>query len=110
MQKLRNIFLFFIIVLLASCSSSSNDNIIEEKIYDGLNYSPSTPNADQPLKITFKAPSSSALYGYSGDVYIHIGVVSEGTWMYVPAAWSTNLAKCKMAKEDTNIWSITLSS
>src|SRR5574344_2394795 len=110
MQKTTHIFFFLLILLLASCSSSSNDNVIEEKIYDGLNYSPSAPNADQPLKITFKAPSSSALYGYTGEVYIHIGVVSDGTWMYVPADWSTNLAKCKMTKEDTNIWSITLSS
>src|SRR5574344_757531 len=111
MQKTTHIFFFLLILLLASCSSSSNDNVIEEKIYDGLNYSPSAPNADQPLKITFKAPTTSALYKYTGDVYIHIGIVSsEGTWEYVPATWTTNLPKCKMTKDADNQWSITLSS
>lgn len=111
MKYLNHILTLLLILWIgSSCSSSSNDTPEEQKIYDGLNYSPSVPNADQPLKITFKAPSSSALYGYSGDVYIHIGVVSDGTWMYVPAAWSTNLAKCKMTKEEENQWSITLSS
>lgn len=106
--------LFLCILVLPffyACSSSSDSSepAQEEVIYDGLNYSPSSPNADQALKITFKAPSSSALYGYAGDVYIHIGVVSEGTWMYVPAAWTTNLDKCKMTKDKDNQWSITLS-
>ena len=112
MKYLNQLFTLLLLLWVGtSCSSSNNDEPQqEEKIYDGLNYSPSAPNADQPLKITFKAPSSSALYGYTGEVYIHIGVVSDGTWMYVPADWSTNLAKCKMTKEDTNIWSITLSS
>jgi 1,4-alpha-glucan branching enzyme len=112
MKYLNQLFIFlFILYTVSSCSSSSNDVLEEEqKIYEGLNYSPISPNADQSLKITFKAPSSSALYGYTGDVYIHIGVVADGSWMYVPADWSTNIAKCKMTNEDTNVWSITLSS
>lgn len=76
---------------------------------EGFNYNPATPDADQPLTITFKAPSSSALYGYTGDVYLHTGVVSEGTWMFVPADWDVNLEKCKMTKGEDNTWSITLS-
>ena len=78
---------------------------------EGLNYSPTAPDADSELTITFKAASSSQLYGYTGDVYIHIGVISEGTWLYVPAAWDQNLAKCKMVavSGSANTWSIKLS-
>ena len=77
---------------------------------EGLSYSPEKPDADQPLTFTFKANSQSALYGYTGEVYVHIGVVSDGDWQYVPADWGQNIDKCKMSKtEENNTWSITLS-
>ena len=77
---------------------------------EGLSYSPEKPDADQPLPLTFKANSQSALYGYTGEVYVHIGVVSEGDWMYVPADWDKNTDKCKMSQtEEKNTWSIALS-
>lgn len=108
MKQLSKLFILLFTLWLGAACSSSNNSPEEEKIYDGLNYSPSSPNADEPLKITFKAPVSSALYGYSGDVYIHTGVISEGTWLFVPASWSTNIDKCKMAKDADSQWSITL--
>ena len=77
---------------------------------DGLSWSPSAPDADQPVTLTFKATSKSALYGYTGDVYVHIGIVSDGDWMYVPADWNKNIDKCKMSKaEEANVWTLTLS-
>ncbi|MCD8182660.1 MAG: alpha-amylase [Bacteroides sp.] len=76
---------------------------------EGFSYSPEEPDADQPVVITFKAGTKSALYGYNGDVYIHIGVVNEGAWDFVPADWTENKDKCKMTLSETNIWSITLS-
>ena len=77
---------------------------------EGLSYSPEKPDADQPLTLTFKANNKSALYGYTGEVYVHIGVVSDGDWQYVPADWGQNIDKCKMSKtEENNTWSITLS-
>jgi 1,4-alpha-glucan branching enzyme len=108
--------IYKLLILLAllwsgySCSSSSDsmDGPEEEVIHDGLNYSPSTPDADQALKITFKAPSSSQLYGYTGDVYLYSGVISEGTWLYCPSSWTDNQSKYKMTKVTDNEWSITL--
>ena len=44
---------------------------------EGLSFSSERPDADQPLTITFKAAKSSDLYGYKGDVYLHIGIVNE---------------------------------
>ena len=77
---------------------------------EGLSYSPEKPDADQPITLTFKANSKSGLYGYKGNVYVHIGVVSEGDWQYVPAEWNENKDKCKMtATNEANTWQITLS-
>ena len=77
---------------------------------EGLSYSPEKPDADKSLTLTFKANSKSALYGYTGDIYVHIGVVSEGDWLYVPADWDKNIDKCKMTKaEEANMWTLTLS-
>ena len=75
---------------------------------DGLSFSPESPDADQPLTIQFKASRQSALYKHTGDVYVHIGVVSEGEWKFVPADWNVNLDKCKMKLVDENLWSLTL--
>lgn len=77
---------------------------------DGLSYMPEKPDADQPITLTFKATNKSALYGYTGDVYVHIGIVSDGEWMYVPADWDKNTDKCKMTKgTEANVWTLTLS-
>lgn len=77
---------------------------------DGLSWNPEKPDADQPVTLTFKATSKSGLYAYSGDVYVHIGIVSEGEWQHVPADWDKNIDKCKMTKaEEANVWTLTLS-
>lgn len=80
-----------------------------ESIPVGLSYSLEKPDADQPLTIYFKADKTSKLFGYKGDVYIHTGVIVDGTWLYVPADWDKNLPKCKMEAKEANTWSITLS-
>ena len=97
--------------LLPACGDSE-ENIPAPivPIPEGLSWKPEAPDADQPVTLTFKASSKSALYGYTGDVYLHIGVVSDGDWMYVPADWNKNIDKCRMIKaEGTNVWTLTLS-
>ncbi|MFI3279577.1 MAG: alpha-amylase family glycosyl hydrolase [Rikenellaceae bacterium] len=76
---------------------------------DGFTFSPEVPTADDSLTITFKANSSSALYGFEGEAYLHTGIISEGVWLYVPAEWSENLAKCKFESIGSNTWQIELS-
>lgn len=75
----------------------------------GLHFSPEKPDADKPMTITFKADSKSALYNYSGEVYIHTGVVSESDWQFVPADWDKNIDKCKMTSAEANVWTLTFS-
>ena len=75
-----------------------------------FSWDPATPDADKELTIYFKAPSNSGLYNYKGDVYVHIGVISEGQWQHVPADWDENIAKSKMSpvEGESNSWSIKL--
>lgn len=106
-------------VLLMGLAACSDDNPVTPEpepepepepveVPEGLSWIPEEPDADQELTIYFKAAASSALKGYTGEVYIHTGVVSEGTWLYVPAEWDENLEKCRMERIEDNTWSIKL--
>jgi len=107
---------FFYLLLLLFALSCGEDPVVTPEpeqpvtIKEGLSWSLTSPDADKELTIWFKAASSSKLYNYTGEVYAHIGVVSEGTWKYVPAEWDENIAKCRMSKvtDETNTWSIKL--
>ncbi len=92
-----------------SSDNNNNDSDDSTVIAEGFNFSPAQPNADEMLTITFKAASTSALYGYSGDAYLHTGVITDGAWFYVPAEWSENLEKCKFELVESNVWQIELS-
>ncbi|MBE6287827.1 MAG: alpha-amylase [Mediterranea massiliensis] len=90
------------IITVKQAGQSSNIN-------EGLSYLPQQPNADKPLSIYFKANDKYPnLKGYTGDVYVHMGVVADGDWQYVPAEWTQNLDKCKMTKLADDIWGIDL--
>ena len=96
-------------IVIRSGSLSEKLRITQEgSCDDGLSFRPGAPDADLPLTLYFKATKDSPLYDYTGDVYVHAGVVSEGSWMHVPADWNTNVDKCKMDRVADNIWSITL--
>lgn len=108
-KKIHWILLFISIAL--SCSSDPDippppPKPTEPELKDGFNVNSETSDADKELTIVFKAAKSSPLYEYTGDVYVHTGVISEGAWMFVPAEWDKNIAKCKMTKVKDNVWSI----
>lgn len=122
MKRTLIIVSHWLVVLLLSLSACTDDTyqIIpyfyperetpSTELKDGLNLSPALLEAMKEAKITFKAPKGSDLFGYTGDVYAHIGVTEGGPdWMFVPAAWDENIDKCKMKKEGDNTWSLTLS-
>ncbi|NLO72015.1 MAG: alpha-amylase [Porphyromonadaceae bacterium] len=108
MRNTKILLILLITLTVISCKKDPVDPIPSD-IPVGISYSPEAPDADKELTITFKADNSSQLYGYSGDVYVHVGVVVEGVWRYVPADWNQNLAKCKMTYVEDNVWKITLS-
>jgi hypothetical protein len=101
---------FFVFILLFVFASCKEETIVPPApIVDGLNFVPAAPDADGELTIVFKASSTSALFGHTGDVYAHIGVVTEGTWYFVPAGWAENIEKCKMTADGANVWKLKLS-
>ncbi|WP_294554611.1 alpha-amylase family glycosyl hydrolase [uncultured Bacteroides sp.] len=98
------------------------DDIDVNLLKFGFNLNPKAetdelPNADEALDIYFYAEGKEItddekecpLLGYEEACYLHTGVYSEGTWMYVPAAWTENINKCKMSRVKENVWKITLS-
>lgn len=105
-------FNVFLLVFLFACITSCKETTVEPDpivIPEGISHTPEAPDADEALTITFKASSSSALYDYTGDVYVHLGIVTEGVWQFVPAGWNQNIAKCKMTLIENNAWKIILS-
>lgn len=120
------VFINAIVILWAFFSSCQDEMVDKNKpsypeqdkneteenieIKDGLNFIPSELDADGKLKIVFKANASSGLYGYSGKVYMHIGIIEEGVWRYVPAEWDENIEKCEMKpyNDEKNVWYIEL--
>lgn len=117
---------FFKIVLVAicllchSCSDDSPttepaptptpDPTPPETFVDGFNYNTSILDADQPVTITFKAPSGTALHGSTEDMYLYSGVGTN--WEGAPGNWTDNSVKYKMTAVtgQSNTWTITLSS
>lgn len=94
----------------AAGNESFKENPLEDKSATALWTTPEMPNADEPLTISFRAGKSSPLYGYTGDVYAHIGVLEYGTWKFVQAEWTENIDKCKFTKDPVhaNTWNLEL--
>lgn len=112
MKKITNVlWLLMVAFLLFSCSDDK-ENLPEPppavELKEGINLAPEALDALKEVKITFKAPKTSALYNYTGDVYVHIGIAEGQTWLFVPTDWNKNEAKYKMTKEADNVWSISL--
>jgi 1,4-alpha-glucan branching enzyme len=80
-----------------------------------LTWSPPFPKENDPsqtLVITVDATKGNkGLMGYTGDVYVHIGVItnkSNGQWVYVPFNWGTTPAAAKAASLGNNQWKYTI--
>ena len=70
----------------------------------GITVEPAYPSADKSCTIVFKPASGNPLYGYSGELYGHFGVVVEGEWMFVPSEWGTADEKVHFTKVADNHW------
>ena len=70
----------------------------------GITIDPEYPNADLPCTIIFKPQSDNPLYGHSGELYGHFGVVVDGEWQFVPTEWGTTEEKTHFTKVSENHW------
>ncbi len=75
-----------------------------------LTVNPSLPTVDSTVTIIFDASQgNSALKGYTGDVYMHTGVItlestSSSDWKYVKTKWGDNTAETKMTALGNNLY------
>ena len=70
----------------------------------GITVDPAYPNADKPCTIIFKPASDNPLYGHTGELYGHFGVVVDGEWKFVPTDWGTTEEKTHFTKVADNHW------
>ena len=74
----------------------------------GIDVDPVCPDADKPCTIKFNPASGNPLYGYTGELYAHLGVVVDGEWKYVPSDWGTTDEKVHFKKVADNSWELKL--
>ena len=85
------------------------EGTVSPSVASGITVDPAYPNADKPCTIKFKPSSSNPLYGHTGELYAHLGVIVDGEWTFVPAKWEENIEKCHFKKLADNSWELTLS-
>ncbi len=95
-------------VKVSQASGNAKEESLPGEFYpepsSGIAVDPAYPNADQPCTIIFKPESNNPLYGHSGELYGHFGVVVDGEWMYVPTDWGTTEEKTHFKKVADNHW------
>ncbi len=69
---------------------------------------PVCPDADKPAVIRFNPTSDNALYGHSGELYAHLGVIVDGEWKFVPSEWGVADEKVHFRKVADNSWELRL--
>jgi 1,4-alpha-glucan branching enzyme len=74
---------------------------------------PKESDASQTLVITMDATKGNqGLLNFTGDVYVHIGVVtstSNGGWAHVPFTWGSTTPAAKAVSLGNNKWQYTIS-
>ena len=118
-KDIKHIFwMLLCLFTIVACSDENHEMLITgpeipeldhepsiEELVEGINNYPTKFKGDKQGKIWYKAAAGDDLYGYEGDVYVHIGI---NDWMYVPTEWGVNEDKYKAEKVADNIWCYTL--
>ena len=74
----------------------------------GIEVDPVCPDADKACTIKFNPASDNPLYGHSGELYAHLGVIVEGEWKFVPSDWGTTDEKVHFKKVADNSYELKL--
>lgn len=81
-----------------------------------LTWTPAFPKDNDNITITVDATKGNqGLLGFTGDVYVHIGVITNlstnsGNWLYAPFAWGSTNAAAKATADGTNKWKFTINN
>lgn len=99
MRKTAYLFLLLLVVCRIQAQITTN---------------PFFPTDDKGVHIIYDASKGNqGLLNYSGDVYIHTGVITDkstnsGDWKYVTTTWNTNDAAARMVKGSGTTYSFTI--
>ena len=97
-----------IVVTVNQAAGTAEEVVLPGEFYpvaeSGITVAPAVPNADKPCTIVFKPASGNPLYGHSGELYGHFGVIVDGEWKYVPTDWGTTEEKTHFKKVADNHW------
>ena len=74
----------------------------------GISVTPTKPDADGACTISLKALETNEFKGYTGDVYLHIGIIIDGEWKFVESQWDVNDDKFKMASVGEGEWALVI--
>lgn len=84
------------------------------QLFGQVTTTPALPTEAGAVTIQFDATQGSGgLKDYTGDVYAHIGVItdlsaSNTDWKYVVAGWTVNLPKAKLTRIATNTYELSI--
>ena len=96
-----------VLVIQANPYGDTGEDVVPDPA-SGISVEPTKPNADESCTIKFAPVEGHELYNYDGDIYVHLGVVVDGEWSFVPANWDENKEKCKMTKVADNSFELVL--
>ena len=99
-------------VTVSQAAGTAEETVEKGEFYpdpaSGIDVDPVCPDADKPCTIKFNPESGNPLYGYTGELYAHLGVVVDGEWKYVPSDWGTTDEKVHFKKVADNSWELKL--
>ena len=97
-----------VIVTVNQAAGTAEETVEKGEFYpdpaSGIEVDPVCPDADKPCTIIFKPASDNPLFGHSGELYGHFGVVVDGEWKYVPSEWGVADEKVHFKKVADNHW------
>ena len=97
-----------IVVTVNQAAGTAEEVVLPGEFYpvaeSGITVVPAVPNADKPCTIVFKPASDNPLYGHTGELYGHFGVVVDDEWKFVPTDWGTTEEKTHFTKVAANHW------
>ncbi|MDR9415562.1 MAG: alpha-amylase family glycosyl hydrolase, partial [Gracilimonas sp.] len=101
---------FFVLAILLTSTLAAFAQVVTSE--------PPFPTEEQPVTIIFDASEGTAgLEDYTGDVYVHTGVITDEStegdltdWKYVIAEWEQNIPKAKMTRIGANSYQLTINN
>ena len=99
-------------VKVNQAAGTAEEEVVKGEFYPDpascIDVDPVCPDADKPCTIKFNPDAANPLYGHTGELYAHLGVVVDGEWKFVPTEWGSTDEKIHFKKVADNSWELKL--